>query len=230
MAQSPLSQFLERMERDKSEYVCLDGVYLKEEQLVKMAINAGSFAVAEHYLSAYLAHGLMYGKIDVIDKVNKVRAQYQVLPFERPEDKTISMRDKSKKGRMDSVWLKVRKAYGKMTEKEREELMKSCLKMLIMEDKLFSSKNDWLSVMLVVRDRLDGNINQNNIYEYARAITPEDWPKSLRISEHTPKNFSRLLSMEDRKEPYYDMIDNPQKDLCDRFWEIVIQAILTEIP
>ena len=108
--------------------------------------------------------------------------------------------------------------------------MKSCLKMLIMEDKLFSCKNDWLSVMLVVRDRLDGNINQNNIYEYARAITPEDWPKSLRISEHTSKNFSRLLSMEDRKEPYYDMIDNPQKDLCDRFWEIVIQAILTEIP
>ena len=44
------------------EYACVDGVYFKEEQVVKMAQNAGSFAVAEHYLCALLAHGLMYGK------------------------------------------------------------------------------------------------------------------------------------------------------------------------
>ena len=37
------------MTKDLSEYVCLDGVYVREEQVVKMAMNAGSFAVAEHY-------------------------------------------------------------------------------------------------------------------------------------------------------------------------------------
>ena len=73
------------MGKDLSEYVCLDGVYVREEQVVKMAGNAGSFAVAEHYLCALLAHGLMYGKTDIINKVNEVREQYQVLPFAKPE-------------------------------------------------------------------------------------------------------------------------------------------------
>ena len=61
------------MTKDLSEYVCLDGVYVREEQVVKMAMNAGSFAVAEHYLCALLAHGLMYGKTDII---NKVRVEF----------------------------------------------------------------------------------------------------------------------------------------------------------
>ena len=95
---------------------------------------------------------------------------------------------------------------------------------------MFCHKNDWLSVMLVVRDRLDGNVNQNNFADFARGITPADWPEALRISDHTPKNFSRLLAAEDRMEAYYDMEENPQAKLCDKLWDIIIQAVLTEIP
>ena len=216
------------MTRDLSEYVCLDGVYVKEDQVVKMAGNAGSFAVAEHYLCALLAHGLMYGKKEIIDRVNEVRGQYQVLPFAKPEDQ--GPRDEYGRSRMESVELKVRKAYGQMSEERRHEVMKQCLQLLRMQSDLLPKKNDWLGVMLVVRDRLDGNINQNNFYEYACAITPEDWPEALRIGEHTAKNFSRQLAAEDRMEAYYDMESNPQEKLCDKLWEIIIQAVLTEIP
>ena len=89
------------MTKDLSEYVCLDGVYVREEQVVKMAMNAGSFAVAEHYLCALLAHGLMYGKTDITNKVNEVREQYQVLPFAKPENQ--GPRDEYGRSRMESV-------------------------------------------------------------------------------------------------------------------------------
>ena len=110
-----------------SEYACVDGVYFKEEQVVKMAQNAGSFAVAEHYLCALLAHGLMYAKTEIIDRVNEVREQYQVLPFKKPEHQVA--RDEYGRSRMESVELKVRKAYGQMTEQRRHEVMKQCLQM-----------------------------------------------------------------------------------------------------
>ena len=97
-----------------SEYACVDGVYFKEEQVVKMAQNAGSFAVAEHYLCALLAHGLMYAKTEIIDRVNEVREQYQVLPFKKPEHQVA--RDEYGRSRMESVELKVRKAYSQMTD------------------------------------------------------------------------------------------------------------------
>ena len=214
--------------KEENEYVWLDGMLLKEEHLVKLSMNAGSFAVAEHYLCALLAHGLMYGKMEIIDRVNEVREQYQVLPFKKPEHQVV--RNGYVRSRMESVELKVRKAYSQMSEEQQHEVMKQCLQLLRMQSDLFSKKNDWLGVMLVARDRLDGNINQSNFYDYACAITPEDWPEALRIGEHTAKNFSRQMAAEDRMEAYYDMESNPQEKLCDKLWEIIIQAVLTEIP
>ena len=221
---------LRAMTKDLSTYVFLDGVFFKEEQLVKMAVNAGSFAVAEHYLCAYLAHGLLYGRQDVIDRVNEVRQQYQVLPFKKPENLTSGNRSEYDRGRMESVELKVRKAYGQMTKERRQETLRSCLQMLRMQSELFNHKNDWMGIMLVLRDRLDGSVNQNNFSDLARKITPDDWPDALHIGDHTSKNFSRLLEAGDRTEAYYDMDANPQARLCDKFWEIVIQAFLTENP
>ncbi len=210
-----------------SMYACLDGVYLKEEQLVKMAKNAGSFAVAEHYLCALLAHGLMYGKKEIVEEVNKIREQYQVMPYVLPIDQKPC--DEYGRSRVESVEFKVRKAYAQMSKEQKCKSMKQSLCLLRMQSDLFCKKNNWLAVMLVVKDRLDGTINQNNFYNYACAITPEDWPAELRISEHTTKNFSRLLDAEDRMEAYYDMAKNPQALLCNEFWEIVMQVVLTEI-
>ena len=38
-----------------SEYIYLDGMWLKGEQLLKLAMNVGNYAQAEHYLGYYNA-------------------------------------------------------------------------------------------------------------------------------------------------------------------------------
>ena len=38
------------MEKLHKEYIYLDGMWLKEEQLLKLAMNVGNYALAEHYL------------------------------------------------------------------------------------------------------------------------------------------------------------------------------------
>ena len=218
---------LRKMTKDLCEYVCLDGVYVKEDSVIKMAGNAGSFAVAEHYLCALLAHGLMYGKADIINKVNEVREQYQALPYAKPDDQ--SPRDEYGRSRVESVEFKVRKLYSQMSSEQQRELLRSCLQLLKNQTNLFCRKQHWLGVMLVVRDRLDSSVNQSNFFSYALRITPEGWPKALCIGKHTTTNFSKLLRNNDWSEAYYDMESNPQKNLCEKFWEIVKQTILTEI-
>lgn len=217
------------MTKDLKDYVLLDGVYFKEEQILKMASNAGSFAVAEHYLCAYLAHSLLYGKKENIKCVNEVRDIYNVPAIPLP-DEDYAPRDEYGRSRADSVETKVRKLYGALTIEKQTSIMKSCLLLLRSECCLFRHKNNWLGIMLVIRDRLDGNINQSNFSAYAKRITPDEWPQSLRMGDHTTKNFSRLLSSGDWLEAYYDMKNNPQASLCDKFWDIVKQAILTENP
>ena len=55
--------------------------------MLKLAMNVGSFALAEHYLCALLANAVIYGKRDVILKVNEVREFYHVPLIPLPEDK-----------------------------------------------------------------------------------------------------------------------------------------------
>ena len=71
------------MENLHKEYIYLDGMWLKEEQLLKMASNAGSWNVAEHYLCAYLTNALINGNTEAIKRVNEIRDLYQLdaIPF-----------------------------------------------------------------------------------------------------------------------------------------------------
>ena len=43
------------MTNNMSEYIYLDGMWLKGEQLLKLAMNVGNYAQAEHYLGYYNA-------------------------------------------------------------------------------------------------------------------------------------------------------------------------------
>ena len=223
-----ISQYRRTMNKDLRDYVYLDGVYFKEEQILKMATNAGSFSVAEHYLCAYLAHALMYGKTDIINKVNDVREMYHVPTIPLP-DNCYALKDEYGRSRADTVEMKIRKIYAKMEDGQKLKIMRSCLSLLIVESNLFHRKADWLAILLVIRDRLDGSINQSNFLSFATRITPEGWPQSLRMSAHTATNFSKLLRDCDWTDAYYDMDSNPVGQLCDKFWEIVKQAFLTEI-
>ena len=78
----------QKFNENEKEYVWHDGVRISDEQLISMARNAGSYALAEHYLFSLLAHGTMYGLTYYINKVNEVRAQYGVMPIQRPSRRT----------------------------------------------------------------------------------------------------------------------------------------------
>ena len=116
-----------------------------------------------------------------------------------------------------------------MTKEERRDVLKRSMSFLQENYHLFVYTRHWLSIFMVIRDRLVGeSLKQTGFFNFANEITPEDWPVRLRIGENTSKNFGREIYADDRGEAYYDMKQNPQKELCDTFWGIVKSMILTE--
>ena len=116
-----------------------------------------------------------------------------------------------------------------MTKEERRDVLKRSMSFLMTHYHLFTYTRHWLSIFMVVRDRLVGeSLKQTGFFGFAKEITPDNWPVRLRIGENTSKNFGREIDANDRGEAYYDMKQNPQKELCDTFWEIVKSMILTE--
>ena len=61
------------MNKDLKDYVYLDTMWLQEKQLLKLAMNVGSYQMAEHYLCAYLFDAVAKGKREALLEVNKVR-------------------------------------------------------------------------------------------------------------------------------------------------------------
>jgi hypothetical protein len=51
---------------EEVQYIWHDGVRIREDQLVSMAMSAGTYALAEHYACSLLAHGVMHGIGDYI--------------------------------------------------------------------------------------------------------------------------------------------------------------------
>ena len=73
-----------------------------------------------------------------------------------------------------------------------------------------------------------GDLSQVDFIDLANDMCPEDFPEELRMTETTRKNFIRFIDVEDRGEVYYKMKNNPQRILCDAFWDIVRNMILTQ--
>ena len=216
------------MENYHKEYVYLDSLWLKEDKLLQLAFNAGSWDKAEHYLFAYLANAVINGNTKAIEKVNEVRESYGVKPIPYPEDVSNDGRMKNRKA--DSCADLARKKYGQMTfEKRKAVLMASLSDIMHHHLELFRSSAYWNGIFLVIRDRVDGKLKKTEFTELAEAITPESWPQSLVISKTTLNNFSHYLNLADREEAYYDMKNNPWAELCETFWEILKQQILTNV-
>lgn len=217
------------MTNNFSEYIFLDGMWLQEKQLLKLAMNVGSFALAEHYLCALLANAVIYGKRDVILKVNEVREFYHVPQIPLPEDREEEDDAWHHTGLNCTADDQARFVFQKMTKEERRDVLKRSMSYLQENYHLFIYTRHWLSIFLVVRDRLVGeSLKQTGFFGFAKEITPDNWPIRLRIGENTSKNFGREIEEDDRGEAYYDMKQNPQKQLCNTFWEIVKSMILTE--
>lgn len=214
------------MKSEENEYVWLDGMLLKEEHLVKLAMNVGNYALAEHYLLALLAHGVVYAKQEVIEQVNDVREFYGVprIPLAGNE---ISRVNRSNGKSMDD---KARAMFRKMTLEARRQVLRDSLSVLRTQYHLFLYARHWLGVFLVIRDRLEGySLKMKDFINYANEILPADWPDHLKMGINTYKNFGREISFDDKHEAYYDMEHCPQKELCHTLWDIIKQMILTTV-
>ena len=201
------------------QYIWHDGVRIREDQLVNMAMSAGSYALAEHYVCSLLAHGCANGLAYIINKANEIREFYQVCKYPVPSmDEDSAM--PSTKYRC-SIEDQIRKKYRCMTVAERENLLRACLGALHANyPKLFRFKNQWQAIYQVIRDRLDGGLLQYNFLSIAISATPDDWPTNLQINKNVIKNFGRIVDISD-DEAYYELKYNPMSELCDTFWSII---------
>ena len=217
------------MEKLHKEYIYLDGMWLKEEQLLKLAMNVGNFAQAEHYLCALLAGAVIKGRRKVITEVNKVREHYGVTPIPLSEDDLEDDDDLKGRMRLTAADEQAKRLFLKMSKEDRLYVLRRSMDRLIADYHLFNYARHWLSVFMVVRDRLVGeSLNQTSFLTLANEMTPEGLPLKLHFGENTRKNMGREICEVDRGEVYYRMKRNPQKQLCDTFWEIVKDTILTQ--
>ena len=217
------------MENLHKEYIYLDGMWLKEEQLLKLAMNVGNYALAEHYLCALLADAVIKGRREVITEVNKVREHYGVTPIPLSEDDLEDDNDLMGRTRLTAADEQARRRFLNMPREDRLCILRKSMDRLIADYHLFIYARHWLAIFMVVRDRLVGeSLNQTNFLTLANEITPEGMPLKLRFGENTRKNLGREICEADRGEVYYRMKRNPQRQLCDTFWDIVKDTILTQ--
>jgi len=217
------------MNKDLKDYVYLDGMWLQEKQLLKLAMNVGSYQMAEHYLCALLFDAVSKGKREVLPEVNKVREHYGVSPIPLSEEDLEDDRELRGKTRVTASDLQAKTLYLKMTREERIDVLRQSMKSLLSDYHLFIYARHWLGVFMVVRDRLVGeSLNLNNFLPLASEFCPDSLPGKLRYNENTRKNIGREINEDDRGEVYYRMRRNPQQTLCDTFWEIVKDTIFTQ--
>ena len=218
------------MKEQNKELLYLDGMWLRQEHLLKLAMGVGNYAQAEHYLFALLADAVVKGKREAILEVNKVREHYGVKAIPSSDDDLEDDDDLQGKSMFTAADVEAKKLFLKMTREERLDVLRQSMRRLMADYHLFNYARHWLAIFMVVRDRLVGeSLNQKNFIALACEIAPDDLPEKLRMCENTMKNFSREIKKSDRGEAYYSMKHNPQGLLCDTFWSIIQETILTEI-
>ena len=203
--------------------LCLDGIWMTKSQLLKMAMKAGSYAFAEHYLFALLIDAFQNGRREVLKEINDVRQHYHVDPLSLSDD--FGNDDSEQDSVADKEAVKL---FGKMPhEKKIETLSYSLLKLY--DEHQFTQTRHWLAIYLVVRDRFyNGSLKQTAFLKLVSDMTLGDLPEALRMDKNTTKNFGREICDADREKAYYLMKHNPQVDLCDAFWGIIKETILTQ--
>ena len=212
--------------KEEVQYIWHDGATIPENLLMTMAKTAGTYEGAKPYLFSLLAHGVMHGISDYIYKVNEIRELCGVEPIPVPENMDDMMN--ARKGYKKSPEDLAREKYKQMNDTMKYALLKTALGEIA--DKrleLIKKKAVWIGVYHVVHDRLDGSIVKNTFYTTAKAIEPDNWPVKFRISEDTMSNYAHHISYNDSMEAYFDMDENPFKELCDAFWEVLSRMILT---
>ena len=103
-----------RNEKEEVQYIWHDGATIPENLLISMAKTAGTYDGAKPYLFSLLAHGVMHGISDYINKVNEIREHCHVPPIPVPKEmEESSPRQKE----TDSM---ARKKFQMMKQEERK--------------------------------------------------------------------------------------------------------------
>ena len=125
----------------------------------------------------------------------------------------------------------VRRWFLKLSNEEQQEVLKQAVgKLLEATDsagrkKLFSNKQHWMAVYMVVRDRLNVTVKHKEFHTYADKITPDACPPNLRISSSTMTNFSKTVP----DGPYYKIKQNPFHELCVMLWTIIKSIYFAQV-
>lgn len=116
----------------------------------------------------------------------------------------------------------VKRWFQDLSKEEQQAVMKQAMEKLLEATKeegkkLFSKKQHWMGVYMVLRDRLSITIQHKDFADYANNITPESCPSALRISSSTMTNFSKTVP----DGPYFMMKQNPFEGVCSTLWAII---------
>lgn len=110
------------------------------------------------------------------------------------------------------------------TEKQEEFLTKAISTLLEATNtdgskKLFTKKQDWMAVYMVLRDRLSMIFQLKDFHLFATKITPTLCPSNLKISSSTMTNFSKVVP----EGPYFKMSSKqiPFHSICTSLWNII---------
>lgn len=218
------------MKNQNLTHLYLDGAWLRREVVVHLAMNVGNYAQAEHYLCALLVDAVANNRREALAEVNQVREHYGVKPIPLSEDELKDVNNLQGKPRLTAAEEKTQTLFCKMSREERLDVLRRSMKQLLTEHNLFKFAIHWLAIYMVVRDRLyGGDLSRRKFVDIANGMIPEDFSDDLRLNENTVKNFSRKIMSTDRKKPYYQMNKNPQMVLCETFWGIIQDTVLTEI-
>ena len=211
-----------QINKNGCQYIEHHGMKIREDQLVSMAKKAGIYADAKPYVESILYHAVKYKVWDLIYKVIEIWDYYGVKPYSLPdgdEDEVVVSH------RM-SVEDQARKKYLSMTIAARLELLHDSLGTFrVNYPNLFRFKNQWQGIYMVIHDRLDGSLTQKAFICNAMTAMPLDWPDKIAITGNEFKNLRRDSQIEDYDETYYEMKNNPHRELCDAFWEVIKQLI-----
>lgn len=203
----------------KEGMVLLDGVELPAEAVRTMAKNAPCH-IAEHYLLQLHTAALKRKDPQAVSKPADVTTQHDATHGSGLPASTGNMPGSSS---MDEA---VKAKYKNMKEAEKLELLRKA--MVILKDEtdeknqpLFSKKQDWMGVFMVLHDRLDPRLHQSHFEEFAIKFTPDDWPEKLKIGKTTMTNFSSVVNNNNS----YNVKKNKFDKFCTKFWSIIVKLM-----
>lgn len=122
-----------------------------------------------------------------------------------------------------SVEESVKRWFQVLNQEEQQDIIKQAMGTLLEttdndgKRKLFSKKQHWMAVYMVLRDRLGLVVKHKEFHTYAAKITPDTCSSKLKITPSTMTNFSKTVP----EGPYFKMKNNPFHEHCSVLWTII---------